>query len=214
MAATAATRASDFLARLRGMGLSRCSTCTLTRNRRVVVSFTGAALRVHEDFVAAPDAVLRAVVQFVEARDRRHRGMARRALLAFPIASTPARRRRQPACASDALLDAQLSEHHARLNRERFSGELRRIHVRVSRRMRTRLGHYAAASKAGDPAEIVLSLFHIRRHGMEEALLTLVHEMVHQWQDEQGLKLDHGRGFRAKARAVGISPFARRLVAA
>ena len=37
--------------------------------------------------------------------------------------------------------------------------------------------------------------------------------MVHQWQDENGHPLDHGRGFRAKARAVGIVPAAKRGVA-
>ena len=34
--------------------------------------------------------------------------------------------------------------------------------------------------------------------------------MVHQWQDETGLPIDHGRAFRAKAREVGIAPQARR----
>jgi len=60
------------------------------------------------------------------------------------------------------------------------------------------------------PAEIVVSRRHIRRHGWEEALHTLLHEMVHQWQDEQGFAIDHGSSFRAKAREVGITPSARR----
>jgi hypothetical protein len=37
--------------------------------------------------------------------------------------------------------------------------------------------------------------------------------MVHQWQDEAGHTIDHGRSFRAKAREVGIAPFARRVLA-
>lgn len=179
-----------------------------------MVSFRGAELRVHRGYLEAPDDVLRAIVQFVEARSRRSAAHARRVLLAFPIQVPPARRRREPSHPADAALAAELAEHHARLNAERFGGQLRRIEVRVSRRMRTRLGHYAAASVAGDPAEIVISRYHVRQHGMHEALRTLLHEMVHQWQDEQGLKLDHGSRFRAKAREVGISPFARRLVAA
>jgi hypothetical protein len=81
--------------------------------------------------------------------------------------------------------------------------------------MRTRLGHYMAASPtSGDPAEIVISRRHLRRHGWEEALHTLLHEMVHQWQDEHGYPIDHGRAFRAKARELGITPSARRTVAA
>jgi hypothetical protein len=38
--------------------------------------------------------------------------------------------------------------------------------------------------------------------------------MVHQWQDERGLTIDHRTAFRTKAREIGISPFARRTVAA
>jgi hypothetical protein len=41
-------------------------------------------------------------------------------------------------------------------------------------------------------------------------LHTLLHEMVHQWQDETGRAIDHGAGFRAKARDVGIAAAARR----
>ena len=36
--------------------------------------------------------------------------------------------------------------------------------------------------------------------------------MVHQWQAETGLPVDHGPGFRRKAREVGIEPQARRKV--
>jgi hypothetical protein len=36
--------------------------------------------------------------------------------------------------------------------------------------------------------------------------------MVHQWQDEAGHAIDHGRAFRAKAREVGVAPSARRAL--
>jgi hypothetical protein len=36
---------------------------------------------------------------------------------------------------------------------------------------------------------------------------------VHQWQAETGLAVDHGRGFRRKAREVGVEPQARRQLA-
>jgi hypothetical protein len=39
---------------------------------------------------------------------------------------------------------------------------------------------------------------------------TLLHEMIHQWQDETHRPIDHGRAFRAKAREVGITASARR----
>ncbi len=111
----------------------------------------------------------------------------------------------------DEPIACKLSELHQKLNAERFGGGLRIVPVRVSRRMRSRLGHYAPA-KDGAPAEIALSRRHIRRHGFAQAVDTLLHEMVHQWQDESGLPLGHGQDFRAKARIVGITARATRAV--
>ena len=59
--------------------------------------------------------------------------------------------------------------------------------------------------------EIAISFRHFRRHGWDEALHTLLHEMVHQWQDETGRPIDHGRDFRRKAREVGVTPAAKRV---
>lgn len=111
----------------------------------------------------------------------------------------------------DEIIAQQLLEWHRKLNAERFDGALRAIDVRVSRRMRSRLGHYAP-SQRGAAAEIAVSQRHVKRHGFEQALHTLLHEMVHQWQDESGLPLGHGADFRAKAREVGITARARRAV--
>jgi len=108
----------------------------------------------------------------------------------------------------DAPIAAALLQWHARLNAERFGGALREIPVRVSRRMR---GHYARAQRGAKP-EIAISHWHLRRHGLAQAVETLLHEMVHQWQDESGLPLDHGAAFRGKAREVGIRPRATRVV--
>ena len=105
----------------------------------------------------------------------------------------------------------QLLQWHRRLNAERFDGKLATIAVRVSRRMRSRLGHYAPAQR-GAPAEIAISRRHVKRHGFEQALQTLLHEMVHQWQDESRLPLSHGADFRRKAREVGITARATRAV--
>jgi len=107
----------------------------------------------------------------------------------------------------------KLVRAHDVLNRERFGGSLSRIPIRVSRRMKSRLGHYTHRDPSGVGAEIVISRRHIRRHGWNAAIDTLIHEMVHQWQDESGLSVDHGRRFRARARAVGISPRARQEMA-
>jgi SprT-like family len=113
----------------------------------------------------------------------------------------------------DEAMAERLRRAHESFNREKFGGVLGTPPIRVSRRMKSRLGHYTHREPSGEGGEIVISRRHIKRHGWAEAMDTLVHEMIHQWQDETGLPVDHGRQFRAKARAVGISPLARRDVA-
>lgn len=211
-----ATTAGELLATLRSLGLRRITACRLTRNRSVMVSFCGEELRVHEGYLAAPADVLAAIVHFVEGPTRIERQRARRHLLSFPIErhGTAPARRRQVTHPDDRAAAATLTEWHARMNREHFGGALRALEVRVSRRMRARLGHYLAATRHGDAPEIAISRLHLRRHGWDEALQTLLHEMVHQWQDEHGLPIDHGPVFRRKCRDIGIPPRARRAVAA
>lgn len=208
--------ADELLARLRAMGMKRITHLRLTRNRTVMVSFRNTELRVHRGYLVAPADILNAIVVFVEGRTRAERLRARRRLLDFPIAADDLspRRSRERTHPDDEGLAARFTEAHARFNAELFGGALRSIQVRVSRRMRARLGHYTPSSKSGDLPEIAISRRHLRRHGLDEALQTLLHEMVHQWQDEQGLPIDHGRVFRTKCRELGISPYARRIVAA
>ena len=185
-----------------------------------MVSCRGAELRVHRAFLDAPPAVLEAVAVFVSGRSRAERLRARRTVLAFAVPRAeaavegPARtRRREERHPADAPAERRLSESHAALNAERFGGMLRPMSVRVSRRLSSRLGYYRLASSNGvEPAEIVISRRHLRRHGWAEAVDTLLHEMVHQWQDETGAPVDHGPGFRKKARAVGVTPAARRAI--
>ena len=204
--------ADELLARLRGLGLGGIVRCRLTRNRTVMVSFRGGELRVHQGYLDAPPAVHAAIVAFVTARTAAARRAAQRLILAHPVARAPRRRRVERTHPADEAAARTLAEWHARYNAEHFGAALATIPVRVSRRLHTRLGHYTAATAAGDPAEIVIGQRHVKRHGWDEALHTLLHEMVHQWQDETGRPLDHGAGFRRKAREVGIIPAARRVV--
>jgi hypothetical protein len=74
-----------------------------------------------------------------------------------------------------------------------------------------RLGHYAPVVEGGG-AEIAISARHLARDGFAAALETLLHEMVHQWQHETGLTIDHGAEFRRKCREVGAIPSAKRAV--
>jgi hypothetical protein len=208
--------ADELRTRLQRLGLGAQYRVRLTTNRTVVVSYSGGELRIHNSFLGASEEVWNAIITFVHGRNRVARQEARRTILEFPVARLPdaPRRKRAPERTNPADLPIihELSRWHQAYNDERFGGMLRVIPIRISRRMKSRLGHYSPAAEGCGP-EIVLSRRHIRRDGWEEALHTLLHEMVHQWQDEQGLVVDHGASFRAKARAVGITPLACRAVA-
>ena len=150
--------ADELLARLRALGLARIARCRLTRNRNVMVSFGGGELRVHEGYLGAPRAVLRAIVTFVEGRTRAERRAAQRVIVAHPIRvaapagapraharrTTPSRRRSSPSGTAGTT-------------RGTFDGRLRPVPIRVSRRMKSRLGHYTARTAGGEPAEIAIS---------------------------------------------------------
>jgi hypothetical protein len=201
--------ADELLVRLRSLGLKRIGLCTLTRNRNVMVSFRGEELRVHQGFLEAPRDVHQAIVTFIEGRTRAERRLAQRRIVAFEVTTSGPPTRRERTRPEDEPIAAKLTDWHARYNEQHFAGSLKTIPVRVSRRMRSRLGHYTAATD-GRAGEIAISWRHLRRHGWQEALDTLLHEMVHQWQDETKRPIDHGRMFRAKAREVGITASARR----
>jgi len=205
--------ADQLLDLLRELGLARISRCRLTRNRNVMVSFGGGELRVHEGYLSAPLPVLRAIVTFVEGRTRADRRAAQRIIVSHPIRSPRPIVRRDRTHPEDEEIATKLAAWHERYNTRYFHGRLKHVPIRVSRRMKSRLGHYTAATPGGEPAEIAISRAHLRRHGWEETLHTLLHEMVHQWQDETGRTIDHGATFRAKAREVGIAPYARRVLA-
>ncbi|HEY2851325.1 MAG TPA: SprT-like domain-containing protein [Gemmatimonadaceae bacterium] len=204
-------RADQLLVRLRSLGLARIERCRLTRNRHVMVSFSGGALRVHEGYLSAPAEVLRAIVVFVEGRTRAERRAAQRLIIAHPVVTTSPATRRPRTRPEDRGLVAELARCHQQFNGEHFHGRLKSVTLRVSRRMKSRLGHYTCAAH-GEPSEIAISWRHIRRDGWDEARHTLLHEMVHQWQDESGHTIDHGPKFRSKAREVGVAPYARRTL--
>lgn len=195
-------RGAHVMSRLQRLGLRGFEQLSLTRNRSVYVSFRGRELRVHEAFADAPDETLRAIVVFACGRGVERR-VAKKQILEYPIPRGE-RRPRSPERVhpDDRPMAERLVREHERLNEERFGGALHKVHITVSRRMRSRLGHYAPAASHGT-ASIAISRRHIRRHGWDETLDTLLHEMVHQWQEESGLPVDHGTSFRRKAREVG-----------
>jgi hypothetical protein len=174
-------------------------------------------LRLHEGYAFASDRGLKAIVRFLNPRvPRILRRAAEREFLAFPVhayAPAPARpRRAERARPGDLVLLHRLETLHRQLNARHFDGTLGAIPIRLSGRMRSRLGELAVDLKTGRPNEIAISRRHIARHPWSEIERTLLHEMVHQWQAETGLSVDHGPTFRRKAREVGVLPAAKRMI--
>jgi hypothetical protein len=201
-----------LVARLRSLGLPPFPQIRTHRNEHVMLSWVpGKVLRVHEGYAAAPDEVLRSIVRFVTPGVRRPaRLAARRIFLAFPVDEhaprppRPARPRRIPP--ADRPVLEQLERLRGELNQKHFDGKLQPILIRLSGRMRSRLGELRLDRKTGRAVHIGISRRHVRRDGWESVTDTLLHEMVHQWQAETGRKVDHGKQFREKAKAVGIEP--------
>lgn len=206
-------RAADrFLARLASLGLQHVRRLVLTRNRSVLITLKGFELRVHEGYVAAPTDVHVQIVRFVMARRDWERQAAREAIVAFPLPRhTKPPRAPERTHPDDEPIAERLAEWHTRFNGERFGARLGVVPLRVSRRMVRRLGHYAPGVEGGG-AEIAISARHVHRDGFASALETLLHEMVHQWQHESGLPIDHGAEFRRKCREVGCAPSAKRAI--
>ena len=174
-------------------------------------------LRLHLGYAYAPDRVLRAIVRFLNPRvPRVLRRLAEREFLAFPVQeyapSGPRAERRERARPGDLALLHRLETLHRELNARHFGGALGAIPIRLSGRMRTRLGELAVDVRTGRPLEIGLSRRHLTRHPWAEVEETMLHEMVHQWQAECGLPVDHGPTFRRKAREVGVLPLAKRTL--
>lgn len=198
-----------FRARLAAAGLGPEWKVTTTENRATMVSFRGDTVRVHRAYLDAPDAVIHAIVRFVSTKRRDIRREASRVILAHAPPKAPADvvpiRNRERTHAADTPFVRRLVSAHREYNAERFDGALGEIQIRVSRRMRRKLGHYSPATH-GLPPEIAIGRRHITHDSWDDVLHTLLHEMVHQWQDESGFALAHDARFRRMARIVGADP--------
>ena len=203
--------------RLQALGLRNVEKVLTHTNQTVMLSLSRRILRLHRGYAFAPDEVLKAVIQFLNPRvPRMLRRAAEREFLAFPAhtyAPAPRRpRRTERAGPGDLVLLHRLEASHRELNAQHFGGALSHIPIRLSGRMRSRLGELAVDLETGRPNEIAISRRHIARHPWPEVAHTLLHEMVHQWQAEAGLPVDHRRTFRRKAREVGVVPAAKRTI--
>jgi SprT-like family len=204
--------------RLQQLGLRDISRIIVHQNRTVMVSLCArGVLRLHQGYSFAPDEVLRAIVRFLNPRlPRAVRRAAEREFLAFPVEefAPPPERPVQPERPrpGDLRILHRLRQLHEVFNLRYFGGVLGDIPIRISGRMRVRLGELSVDLRTGRPIEISLSRRHLARHPWDEVEHTMLHEMVHQWQAETGLPVDHGPLFRAKAREVGVLPMARRRI--
>lgn len=201
--------------RLKLLGLRDVDRLLTHTNRSVMVSLARRVLRLHRGYASAPDRVLRAIVRFLDSRaPRAERRGAEREFLAFPVEEYAPRRarpaRQERPRPGDVALLQRLATLHRQLNEEHFAGALGAIAIRLSGRMRTRLGELAVDLRTGRPEEMAISRHHVLFHPWSEVEHTVLHEMVHQWQAEAGLAVNHGRIFKRKARELGIEPRARR----
>jgi hypothetical protein len=203
--------------RLVALGLKDVERVLTHANQTVMLSLSRRVLRIHRGYAFAPDPVLKAVVRFLNPRvPRALRRAAEREFLEFPVhayAPSPVRTRKPDrARPGDVRLIHQLEALHRELNDRHFGGLLPQIPIRLSSRMQRRLGELVVDSRTGKAAEIALSRRHVARHPWAEVEHTMLHEMVHQWQAENGFPVDHRAAFRRKAREVGVLPQAKRKV--
>jgi hypothetical protein len=183
-----------------------------------MLSLRHRTLRIHRGYGFAPDHVLAAIIRFLTPRiPRALRRRAEEEFLAFPVGAytpVPARSARQErARPGDSSLLRRLRALHQELNQRHFGGTLGPIRIRLSARMKTRLGELSVDLASNRPNEIGISRRHIARHSWAEVEHTILHEMVHQWQAETGHPVDHGSTFKAKAREVGVLPASSRRLA-
>ena len=205
--------------RLRALGLRGVAGVRASDNRAVMVSLSKQrVLSIHRGYAHAPDRVLRAVVRFVSRTTPRPlRRAAQHEILSFRAeahAAGPPRRQRAPdqAQPADLVHTERLAAYFREANAAHFGGLLPELPIRLSGRMRSRLGQLCLGRETGQPFEITVSRRHVAKHGWQDVADTLLHEMVHLWQHEHGHAVDHGRQFRAKALEVGVAPAARRPV--
>ncbi len=202
---------ADLATRLRAAGLPPGMAIILHENRRVLVSRTRAgALRVHRGYQHAPGEVLSAIARWARPRIRREERLAaQRLLIGFRVHDfVPPGPGRQPPgeppSPGDAAILKELQILHRRFNAAHFGDVLAGVRLSLSGRMARRLGEFRPAQLPGEPHEIVISRRHFRRDGWAGVRVTLLHEMVHQWQEESGMPLGHGPDFRRKCAEVGI----------
>lgn len=215
---------TEVLRALRRGGARRLEQVVFRPNRSTIWSLTqkGRVLNLHEGYRRAPIEVIRAFAVIVRhaARPNAAYREACRAVQGWPgidRALRTLRQRRARAAAPTALVRCQgtpeeqlrMRKLYDRLNRTRFKGRLPEdIPLRISRRMRSRLGHMAPEGSPRRPivAEIALNRTLFRRGNEAVLRETLLHEMAHVAAYIFDGEADHGDAWRAWAVRAGCEP--------
>jgi hypothetical protein len=207
---TAAERLRDELVR-RGVRLVRVR---LRENRTRLLGFgrERGTLNLHAALAEATPEVLDAVAAFCVSRFRRRRARAAAAIREFVAAARPhpAPPSRRARCAGTPAERERLLALYRSLNRERFADRLpAEVSVRISGRMRTRLGHFVPRTLDDGSrvaGEIAISRVLLRVASEAELVETMLHEMAHAdawiFHGSRG----HDRLWRDCARRAGCPP--------
>lgn len=215
-----------LLSALRSAGAGDLERVRFKPNRRTIWSVTsaGASLNLHEGYRAAPWSLLRHFVMIATRVDTRATRNAESAVREWPglvpaveRARRRSRRRPQtrtrpprpgPCCATPEEIE-RVRLLFSRLNRERFRDALPGdVHLRLSRRMKSRLGHMRGHVREGRRSivEIALSADLLLEGNRKVLQDTLLHEMAHatDWLLHGGR--GHGATWKTWARLVGCEP--------
>lgn len=212
-----ARRADEALLRERLTRLGVTRKVEVHENTTVLVSLTSrGVIRVHRGYAYASDRILRSIVILMSASPGREvRKRAQHDVVKFPVdlyvTPRPRVRRESRPKKGDERVLRELRRMHGYLNDLHFGGELQLLPFRISDRMRTRLGELTVDTRTHEAVEIALSRRHLMRDDWQEVEHTVLHEMIHQWQAERGLAVNHGASFKAKAAEIGIDPHSRRV---
>lgn len=219
-----------FLELLRRYGARRVQAVAFRPNRSTIWSLTrrGTVLNLHEGYRDAPSRIVRAFAVIAKAPGRRSRAYreATREVREWPgieaaLRRVAARRAsaprgpRRPAiapCCGTSMEREALRRLYDHLNESRFDGLLPAdLPLRLSARMRSRLGHMMPGRDAGRRrvVEIALNRDLMSRENGGERLDTLLHEMAHAAAYLYDGDAGHGPAWRRWAHQVGCEARAR-----
>jgi hypothetical protein len=215
--------ADTLLRSLARRGCRKLDDVRFKKNRGRIISLSkdGRTLHVHACFQDAPDDVVSAVVTFLKAGRRSYAyresiRVMRDYFDAHGPKYTPTSAEEEDhrvkrdidrlPCVGNAEQRAFLREAFARYNSGLFNSKLPAVKLRLSDRMRSRLGHIRYHTTSTDE-RIVLELalnIHLMLPGNEAILLdTLLHEMTHMEAWLVHGERAHGRDWKAIAKRVG-----------